>query len=679
VGVVGCGQVARHIHLPILRGLPDVAVVALVDPDPGQRALASQLCPEASQFSQLSDLWDTVLVDAILIAAPTGQHAELIMQALARGVHIYAEKPLAVSPADGRTIVNTWQQRGTVGMIGFNYRFHPLYQQARRLLAENAIGRPLLVSTIFSSSAPVGAGDWRARRDGGGGVLADLGSHHVDLVRFLLGAEAVEMRAQTSSIHTADDTATLQMRLANDVLVSGVFSFGSADQDRIEIIGDRAILRVDRYLSTECEIFPRAGGPSRLRQISTALSFLWRPGAILAKRTPGGDPSYRAAIQQFVQAARTGAPCAPDFSDGLRALEVIAAAQESAHERARVQEQAPETENASRAPGLSVVLVTNDRYSRLRKTMAHLARQTARSSIEVVIVSPAPLPDVDPADFPCFAGFHSIQTGPFRDTGSARAAGARACAAPIIAFGEDHCFPEPTWAEHLIDAFAGPWSAASPAMYNANPGAISAADFLLNFGHSAYPLPESAAKMVPWHNTAYRRDLLHGYGDRLAHMLEAEVRIHTDLEQRGLKMFMAGSLRVHHVNLSSWGSFLACQFFGGRLYGAARAEAGNWSAPRKLFYTAMLPLIPLRRAPDIRHHAKRTAAGAGPAFWMACAAGLMASALGEVSGYLFGQGDMGYRRITYEFERERYIRPSDLIHLQPVDESAMAGSKAAGI
>ncbi|HTC32646.1 MAG TPA: glycosyltransferase family A protein [Bryobacteraceae bacterium] len=316
------------------------------------------------------------------------------------------------------------------------------------------------------------------------------------------------------------------------------------------------------------------------------------------------------------------------------------------------------------AATLSVVLVTPDTYARLRKTISHLARQTARHSLEIVLVSQSQLTDIIQAELVGFANLVLVETGPFPDTGRPRAAGARACTAPLIAFAEDHCFPEPGWAEHLIQVYSGPWAAVSPAMSNANPGAVSDADFLLNFGHSAWLLAEGAVQNTPWHNTSYRSEVLQGYGEQLAHMLEAEIRIHEDLNRRGLRLFLAGTMRVHHVNLSRLPAFLACQFFGGRLYGAARAEAGGWSFARKLFYTAMLPLIPLRRAPDVLRNAKRTDVKRTVAFGLACACGLMASALGEVSGYVLGQGDMGRRRITFEFERERYIRSSDLVYLR---------------
>src|ERR1700734_1385780 len=215
-------------------------------------------------------------------------------------------------------------------------------------------------------------------------------------------------------------------------------------------------------------------------------------------------------------------------------------------------------------PSLSVVLVTLDNYARLRKTISHLARQTVRHTLEIVLVSQSKLTDIIETELAGFANVVLVETGPFPDTGRPRAAGARACTAPLIAFAEDHCFPEPEWAAHLIQVYSGPWVAVSPAMSNANPGPVSEADFLLNFGPSGWPLPEGVAENTPWHNTSYRREVLHGYGERLAHMLEAEIRIHQDLNRRGLRLFLAGSLRVHHGNLSRWPAFLACQFFGGR-------------------------------------------------------------------------------------------------------------------
>ena len=79
----------------------------------------------------------------------------------------------------------------------------------------------------------------------------------------------------------------------------------------------------------------------------------------------------------------------------------------------------------------------------------------------------------------------------------------------------------------------------------------------------------------------------------------------------------------------------------------------------------MLPLIPVRRGPDdARATPSERDVDLTVGFFLACAGGLLASALGEVSGYLLGQGDVARRRVTFELERNRYVRPSDLVYLQ---------------
>jgi hypothetical protein len=316
------------------------------------------------------------------------------------------------------------------------------------------------------------------------------------------------------------------------------------------------------------------------------------------------------------------------------------------------------------SPEMSVVLVTPDGYQRLRKVMAFLARQTVSAALEIVIVSPQPLPD--PSD-PCWARFSAVKlvsTGPFLEAARPRAVAVSHCSASVVAFGEDHCFPEPDWAEILIRCHAGGWAAVAPALRNGNPGPVSWADCLLNFGLYINPGVARNVQTTPWHNTSYKRDFLNAYGDRLEGMLEVELRIHSDLARNGQLLFLAANTSASHVNISRWRSFLLGQFVGGRLYGNARSEAGGWSIARRLFYASMLPLIPLRRAPMVMRDAKRSMPeGWSFEFLLACVCGLAASALGETSGYVLGPGSMGWRRITFEYERERHVSSRDLRHL----------------
>ena len=159
IGVLGLGGIACTHHLPALRRIPGVAVVALSDPDPRARDRAARLAPGAA-------LHDSA--ESLLARRRRGCGADRGAQrtstpsvagaAAAAGKHIYIEKPLATSAAEASRIVDAASRSGVRAAVGFNRRRHPLYIHARGVLAAGAIGRVRSVQTRL-----LGAG--RARRD----------------------------------------------------------------------------------------------------------------------------------------------------------------------------------------------------------------------------------------------------------------------------------------------------------------------------------------------------------------------------------------------------------------------------------------------------------------------------------------------------------------------------------
>jgi hypothetical protein len=278
----------------------------------------------------------------------------------------------------------------------------------------------------------------------------------------------------------------------------------------------------------------------------------------------------------------------------------------------------------------------------------------------LVIVSPSVLHDAQDERWQTFHTVKFVQTGPFESSAHAREAGVARCSAPIVAFAEDHCFPGAKWAETLIRLHGEGWAAVCPAMGNANPGAVSWADLMLNFGSWAFPAPVGTVGGTAWHNTSYRRELLCAYGGRLRWLLEPEDRLQQDLIRQGNQLYLAGDLEIKHVNVSRLKSFLHCQFWAARLYGCSRAEEGNWGVFKRLFYVAACPLIPLMRAGRVIDGANRSMRRERTfPFVVACSVGLLAGALGEVAGYALGRGAAAKIRLNYEFNRVRYLRPAD--------------------
>jgi predicted dehydrogenase len=330
VGLIGCGRVVQLVHLNVLTRLPDVDLVALAEPDPQRREEAHRRVPTAVAVADYDGLLDRADVDAVVICTPSALHAEIALAALERGKHVYIEKPLATSVADGQRVLAAWQRAGVVGMVGFNYRFNRLHQRVRAHLQAGRLGELVAARSVFATPLrPLP--DWKQRRESGGGVLFDLASHHVDLVRFLLGSEVREVYARVWSQLSEGDNAMLELRLDSGLVVQSFFSLIAVDEDRFEIYGQAGKLAVDRYLSLDAELTDPTRSRARARWVWGGLQRLIpSPHALQKVMAPGNEPSYRAALAHFVVAARHNQPASPDLADGFRSLAVLEAAEESA-------------------------------------------------------------------------------------------------------------------------------------------------------------------------------------------------------------------------------------------------------------------------------------------------------------------------------------------------------------
>lgn len=336
VGVLGCGGIARAAHLPSLAGIPGARVVAVADPDAAHLAAARRFAPSAQAVGNFGAVLEMPDVDAVIIALPPALHTEAATSAIAHGKHVYLEKPSATSLADARRLLAAWEGSGLTAMIGFNYRRNPIVEQARRALGAGAVGMPIAARTVFATPARP-TPSWKARRDGGGGVLLDLAVHHIDLIRFVLGAEVSAVSAELRSLESEDDTALVQLCLTNGCTVQSFFSLASVEEDRIDVFGTAGKLAIDRYGSLRPEVTAtKAGGAlgRSVRRLAAEWSAL--PYALRKRRAPMHDPSFPAAIEAFVGAVRDRRCVEPNPHDAVRALAVVEAAEASARSRRTV-------------------------------------------------------------------------------------------------------------------------------------------------------------------------------------------------------------------------------------------------------------------------------------------------------------------------------------------------------
>jgi predicted dehydrogenase len=322
-----------------LAALPGVAVVALADSSEDQRNKASALAPTAKSFADTQTLLEQGGVDAVIIALPSGLHTESALAAINHRKHVFIEKPLAITLADGQQILTAWQGSGLIGMTGFNYRFNPLYQSVKQYLDSGRLGRLLHARTVFTTppATASGAAAWRHTKAGGGSALLDLGSHHIDLLHYLLGEPVRDVSAAITSHKYDEDTASLALTMANGVTVQSFFSNSAGDVDMLEFYGEHGVLQVDRYLSLNVQVADYPSRLSRGGQVARAVESLQHAPYLLEKmRAANHEPSYKSILEQFITAIQQNKSVAPGLEDGYRCLQVVAAAQESAQSGQRV-------------------------------------------------------------------------------------------------------------------------------------------------------------------------------------------------------------------------------------------------------------------------------------------------------------------------------------------------------
>lgn len=336
VGLIGCGRIAQQVHLPNLRRLHGVRLVAFAEPQAASRQQTARLAPEAAAFEGYEELLDKTDVEAVVICLPNALHAVAAIAALERGKHVYLEKPLATSSDEAVDLMQAWQRSGLIAMIGFNYRFNKLYESVRDHIRSGVIGKPLFARSVFCT-APKDLPQWKTARRTGGGVLFDLASHHLDLLRYFFEQEVSEVFADVRSERSEDDTATVQMLLADGLSVQSFFSSSAIEEDSFEIYGEEGKLSVNRYRSLDVRVTRHTLDRFRLHQLRDGLRSLTSAPYLFEKaRAHGQEPSYRAAMMRFASAVRLGEHPKPDFFDGYHNLITIEAAERSAKTGSRV-------------------------------------------------------------------------------------------------------------------------------------------------------------------------------------------------------------------------------------------------------------------------------------------------------------------------------------------------------
>ena len=328
----------------------------------GRDKAAAQAAADRLGWAAAETDWRALIgrddVDLIDISAPGDMHAPIAIAALEAGKHVLCEKPLANTLAEATAMsaaADAAYPGGARAMVGFNYRRVPALALARQLVADGRLGTLRHLRAVYLQdwlADPAAPMTWRMQAErAGSGALGDLGSHVVDLARYLSGDEITGVSALSATFVgtrpwadgsgrgtvTVDDAVLFTAKLASGALASFEatrYATGRKNGLRIELNGSAGSLAFDLERLNELEFFSVAdsgGDVSGFRRVLVTepthpyLSAWWPPG-----HTLGWEHTFTHQARDLLTAVADGDQPSPSFADGLAVQRILDAVQRSA-------------------------------------------------------------------------------------------------------------------------------------------------------------------------------------------------------------------------------------------------------------------------------------------------------------------------------------------------------------
>lgn len=362
VAVIGTGFMGRchalawrQLHA-IFDELPVPDLVAVSDAVPATARAAAATFGFAHAVADWREIMADPRIQAVSITTPNGMHREMALAALAAGKHVWCEKPMAVTLADAEAMAAA--ARGARGrtILGYNYTRNPLITEARRLVAQGAIGRIIHVRGTVDEdylADPELPWSWRLRKaEAGLGTLGDLACHLIAMLHLLVGPVS-RVQGDMATVHQTrpipgrpgergavenEDVAQALVRFeggASGVLGFSRVAWGRKNRVSWELHGTRGMLAFDQERMNELQIFT-AEGPPETRGFRTIIAGPAHPPFGRFVPAPGHGLGFNdlKVIEAacFLDAIARRQPAELDFEQGLqieRTIHAIARAAES--------------------------------------------------------------------------------------------------------------------------------------------------------------------------------------------------------------------------------------------------------------------------------------------------------------------------------------------------------------
>ena len=335
--LVGCGAFANAALVPAMR-MAGIEVVAVCDPD-GARAEATRVAAGAkAAYADLSQMLTTEKVDAVVMAVGPTIYPKLAEQAFAHGVHVFVEKPPALTVAEAEVMAFAAGQAGKQLVVGFMKRFATGYRMAKEISEGHDFGAVQMVSARITSGVWTPA--WSKTLTPFSFVL-DHSVHFLDLMRFYGGPVAWVSAVKTQA---SGDRFGFAILLGYESGAAGLLEISNyesrgAPNERIQITGSNGtsvtvenVSRVTYTRDAEPMVPGRAFSPDRERLV-------WEPNMtnISQENASLVHMGYVGEMRNLLSALAAGGTVTPSIEDGLAAVALAHAVVESDGRRINLQ------------------------------------------------------------------------------------------------------------------------------------------------------------------------------------------------------------------------------------------------------------------------------------------------------------------------------------------------------
>ncbi len=331
--LLGYGLAGRVFHAPLVRAEPGIDIAAVVTSDPARRAQVAADLPGIPVLAEADEAWNGDF-DIAIVATANSAHVPQATKALASGMHVVVDKPLAGSAREAQALVDLAARQERQLHVFQNRRWDSEILTARRVIDEGLIGTPHRMESRFERWRPAPKGGWREEGppEDLPGLLYDLGAHLVDQALHLLGPVDnvfASARAVRTGVGADDDTQIVLRHSSGAVSILSVSAASAFPEPRLRVLGTGGGLLVET-LDTQEDALREGGDPQDRDWGSEADHALLVTGTDAVRAIPRERGAWPEYYRRVVQAIAGNGPPPVDPRDVVADLRVIEAARDSA-------------------------------------------------------------------------------------------------------------------------------------------------------------------------------------------------------------------------------------------------------------------------------------------------------------------------------------------------------------